>query len=63
MLIRPTVPGSGLGANCDADFPPSCFYSKAAVGDMDLSTVRQAVERALKISKGLQGILIVGEFR
>ena len=63
LLIRPTVPGTGLGANCDADFPLTCFYSQAAVGEMDLSTVRQAVERELKISKGLQGILIVGEFR
>ena len=31
MVIRPTVPGTGLGANCDADFPPTCFYSQAAV--------------------------------
>ena len=62
-VIRATVPGTGLGANCDADFPPTCFYSQAAVGDMDLGTVRQAVERELKISKGLQGILVVGEFR
>ena len=30
---------------------------------MDLGTVRQAVERELKISKRLQGILVVGEFR
>ena len=63
MVIRPTVPGTGLGANCDADFPPTCLYSQAAVGEMDLGTVRQAVERELKISKGLQGIVVVGEFR
>ena len=45
--------------------PTSCFYSQAAVGDcdMDLGTVKQAVERELKISKGLQGILILGEFK
>eukprot|EP00439_Symbiodinium_sp_Y106_P043232 s109_g5.t1 len=49
MVIRPTVPGTGLGATCDADFPPTCLYSQAAVGDMDLSTVKQAVERELKI--------------
>ena len=42
---------------------PTCFYSQAAVGEMGLSTVRQAVERELTFSKGLQGILIVGEFR
>ena len=23
MVIRRTVPGTGLGANCDADFPPT----------------------------------------
>ena len=57
MVIRPTVPGTGLGANCDADFPPTCFYSQAAVG---LGTVRLAVERELK---GLQGMLVVGELR
>ena len=30
---------------------------------MDLGTVPQAVEHELKISKDLQGILVVGEFR
>ena len=44
MVIRRTVPRTGLGANCDADFPPTCSYSQAAVGDMDLGTVKQDLQ-------------------
>ena len=62
MLIRPTVPGSGVGTGPN-DFPPTCFYCQAAVGDMTLGNVKAAVEKELKISKGLQGMLVMGEFR
>ena len=48
MQIRPTVPGTGLGANCDADFPPTCFYSQAAVGDMDVDPWRIQVGEVAK---------------
>ena len=70
LLIR--VLSRRGSAHCNSHIPRnlsscqnanSAWHRQPAVGEMDLGTVRQAVERELKISKRLQGILVVGEFR
>ena len=59
MVIRPTIPGDGSGG--ENDFPAICFYGQAAVGALDLHQAREACTKELRISKGLQGVLVLGE--
>ena len=53
MLIRPLLPGSSHAGS----FPAFCFYGQCALGDLDLHNLMQAVDRQLRVSTELQGIL------
>ena len=55
------MPGSGINTGSEIDFPAVAFYCQASVGEFDLHSVQTAVAKELRISKGLQGMLIMGE--
>ena len=61
LQVRPTMPGSGINTGSEIDFPAVAFYCQASVGEFDLHSVQTAVAKELRISKGLQGMLIMGE--
>ena len=61
LQVRPTMPGSGVNKGSDIDFPAVAFYCQASVREFDLHSVQTAVAKELRISKGLQGMLIMGE--
>ncbi|CAE7337301.1 unnamed protein product, partial [Symbiodinium sp. KB8] len=61
--VRPTMPGSGINTGSEIDFPAVAFYCQASVGEFDLHSVQTAVAKELRISKGLQGMLIMGAIR
>ena len=61
LQVRPTMPGSGINTGSEIDFPAVAFYCQASVGEFDLHSVQTTVAKELRISKGLQGMLITGE--
>ena len=61
LQVRPTMPGSGINTGSEINFPAVAFYCQASVGEFDLRSVQTAVAKELRISKGLQGMLIMGE--
>ena len=61
LQVRPTMPGSGINTGSEIDFPAVAFYCQASVGEFDLHSVQTAVAKELRISKGLEGMLIMGE--
>ena len=61
LQVRPTMPGNGIITGSDIDFPAVAFHCQASVGEFDLHSVQTAVAEELRISKGLQGMLIMGE--